>query len=87
MQFSFDPESNSTKNARTNTSARRTQKGMYFIEFKGSASGSDRGNVMEIYQNVGKKANALLDPFGVPARVFLVGIQRDKGELVSGYET
>jgi len=44
------------------------------------------GNAMEIYQNAGKKANALLDPFGVPARAFLVGVQRDKGELVSGSE-
>lgn len=34
---------------------------------------------MGIYRNAGKKAIALLDPFAIPAKAFLVGIQYDKG--------
>ncbi|KIK79864.1 hypothetical protein PAXRUDRAFT_16093 [Paxillus rubicundulus Ve08.2h10] len=37
---------------------------------------------MELYRNAGKKAVALLDPFGVPAKAFLIGIQHDSGGKV-----
>ena len=39
----------------------------------------DGSDPMEIYRNAGKKAIALLDPFGVPAQAFLISIQHDKG--------
>lgn len=42
----------------------------------------DGGDPMEIYRNMGKKAIALLDPFGVPAKAFLIGIQHNKGGKV-----
>ena len=34
---------------------------------------------MEIYRTAGKKAVVLLDPFVIPAKAFLTGIQHNKG--------
>ena len=34
---------------------------------------------MEIYRTAGKKAAALLDPFAIPVKAFLTGIQHDAG--------
>ena len=37
----------------------------------------DGDDSMEIYQTAGKKAVVLLDPFAMPAKAFLTGIQHD----------
>ncbi|KAH0831875.1 hypothetical protein J3R83DRAFT_12746 [Lanmaoa asiatica] len=60
-------------NALTNTSTLRKAK---------KVTNGDGGDPMETYRNAGKKAIALLDPFGVPAKAFLIGIQHDKGGKV-----
>lgn len=36
-------------------------------------------DAMDIYRNAGRKAVALLDPFAIPAKAFLTGIQHDMG--------
>ncbi|KIJ04300.1 hypothetical protein PAXINDRAFT_159417, partial [Paxillus involutus ATCC 200175] len=44
-----------------------------------SSSDAKETDGMEVYHIAGKKAAALVDPFGVPAKAFLTGLQHDRG--------
>lgn len=44
-----------------------------------ATTNGNEDDAMEIYRTAGKKAAALLDPFAIPAKAFLTGIQHDAG--------
>ncbi|KAG6378984.1 hypothetical protein JVT61DRAFT_13272 [Boletus reticuloceps] len=60
-------------NALTNSNTKKAKK----------VADGDGSDPMEIYRNVGKRVIALLDPFGVLAKAFLISIQHDKGGSIN----
>lgn len=49
------------------------------IESRRGSAPDDDGHAMEIYRIAGKKAAVLLDPFEIPAKAILTGVQLDRG--------